>query len=72
MTNYHECELKDDPFLWAIEEFQRDPGYWQEKAKNGKGLFREIAEFVIKSGRSQEKGESHYFHGEAIRSSHRE
>ncbi len=57
MTNYHELKFKADPFMWAYEEFKRDPNYWLKRAKNGKGLIKEIAEFVIKNGNPQQERE---------------
>jgi len=57
MTNYHERKFKDNPFMWAYEEFQHDPGYWLDRAKNGNGLIKEVAEFVVRNGKSQQEGE---------------
>ncbi len=57
MTNCHEHKFKDDPFKWAYEEFQRDPGYWLDRAKNGKGLIKEVAEFVVRNGKPQQERE---------------
>ena len=55
MTNYHERKFKDDPFMWAYEEFQRDSDYWLDRAKNGKGLIKEVAEFVVRNGKPQQE-----------------
>ena len=63
MANYHEREFKDDPIKWAYEEYQRDPGYWLDRAKNGKGLIQEIAYFVIKKGKPQSERECSIFSG---------
>ncbi len=53
MSHYHELRFKDNPFLWAREEFQRDRSYWLDRAKNGNGLIQEIALFVLKNGQPQ-------------------
>ncbi len=53
MSHYHEPKLKDNPFIWAREEFQLDLGYWLDRAKNGSGLIQEIALFVLKNGQLQ-------------------
>lgn len=57
MNNYHELKLKDNPFMWAYEEFQRDHSYWLDRAKNGEGLIKEIALFVLRNGKPQPEGD---------------
>ena len=57
MTNYHERKFKDNPFMWACEEFQSDPAYWLDRAKNGTGLIKEVAEFVVRNGKPQQESE---------------
>ncbi len=63
MNNYHELKLKDNPFMWAYEEFQKDRSYWLDRAKNGKGLIKEIALFVLRNGKQQPEGEYAIFLG---------
>lgn len=50
MNQKTEGILKDDAYKWASWEYAHDPGYWQDRAKNGIGLIQQIATFVIKNG----------------------
>jgi len=41
---------KDKLNAWAQKEYQQDQTYWQDRAKNGTGLIKQIADIVIKQG----------------------
>lgn len=41
-------DKSDISFEWAWQKYKVDPGYWQDRAKNGNGLIRDIANFVLK------------------------
>lgn len=47
MNPNDELSLKNDAFKWAAWEYEHDPGYWQDRAKNGSGLIQQIASFVL-------------------------
>lgn len=40
---------------WAEHEAKTDRDYWKDRAKNGSGLIKQIANFVIKQGRNDKK-----------------
>ncbi len=45
-NNYHTINNALD---WARKEYQCDSKYWLERAENGTGLIKQIAEFVLGS-----------------------
>ncbi len=38
----------DKALEWAQSEYRTDPSYWKDRAKNGTGLIKQIANFVLK------------------------
>ncbi len=43
----------DNALVWAQAEYKADSSYWRDRAKNGIGLIREIADFVLKQAGAQ-------------------
>lgn len=41
--------LKADPAEWAVYERANNLAYWQDRAKHGSGLIKDIAAFVMES-----------------------
>ncbi len=40
-------DISDNPTEWAKRKYKADPAYWQDRSRNGSGLIKEIADFVI-------------------------
>ncbi len=56
-------ECKPTPEQWAVREFAADPNFWLGSKKEGTGLIKVLANFVIERGQAHgqpahDRGES--------------
>jgi len=45
--------IPDNLFEWMQQERKTNFSYWKDRASNGSGLIKEIADFVIESGEAR-------------------